>query len=352
VKLKVRRTDATPEKVAVAYAKPLLEEKFAEARKGKQTTLPRKAKLVQQPEGSEIHDTHQTSKFFIERIPKSTLTSAVSGKMATHEMRLTSKSDAENDSKLWFATNFLSSMLMFGLSVLAMYSKHASSLNTERSKVARLEQELQMRQGHVMQLEQEMMKAEDMAGVTDTVFPFTVQDEDSAQDRVRLVKIHCPSASQGDIQVEIIRNGCVVTIQRSDISPEESWSKRFQFRDSEGTYEFKEDQAMLENGYLQLAFRVYAPQRRSFRLPAPVALPSFEARELPQTLPLAFEEATTAQQAPPDTGAQVSLDSSVIFQAPEADAALQEVLDNISEVSSNDVSDEFEIVEAIGMSEL
>lgn len=69
--------------------------------------------------------------------------------------------------------------------------------------------------------------------------------------------------------MEIIFNGCVVTISRKPSEGVDGveWSQRFQFRPSEGLFEMKEDQAALEAGYLTLVFRATDYQSRMFRFP-------------------------------------------------------------------------------------
>jgi hypothetical protein len=273
VKLKVRRTDVTLEKSAVTHARSddsrtrsasqTFVEKLAQVQKAKKTSS--KVKFVQDLVGAEIQETGKTSEYFVEKIPKGTSTSMFSkiSPRATLDLQAQGSSDVSG-----FA-NILSSVLMLGLSAFALYSKHTSSLQTERVKVARLEDELQQMQETVMQLEREKMKEPSLQlPASDMLPPCDVPELPQP--------LHLATAN--------------------------------------------------------------APER-SFQLRVPEPLPTCEPPELPQPLSLA-------------SVTHVDLHSSVVFQAPEADGALEEVLDNITEVSSNDVSDEFEIIEAAGISEL
>merc|ERR1711957_188682 len=46
-----------------------------------------------------------------------------------------------------------------------------------------------------------------------------------------------------------------------------TWKKRFQFEPADGLFEFREDQMVLERGFLQLTFRGYSFQSRAIRFP-------------------------------------------------------------------------------------
>merc|ERR1712232_955454 len=85
----------------------------------------------------------------------------------------------------------------------------------------------------------------------------------------RLIRIQCPGVMHTDIAVNLIFNGCEVTIQRPASCGMESttWTKRFRFRPSDGLFEFKEDQMQLERGILLLVFRAYAFRNRLIRFP-------------------------------------------------------------------------------------
>jgi len=100
-------------------------------------------------------------------------------------------------------------------------------------------------------------------------FTYNISDEMIDQEKVRSIKIQCPGVRHSDVSVEIIFNGCVVTISRQPSQGVGAfeWVQRFQFRPSEGLFEFKEDQATLECGFLTLVFRAYDFQSRPFRFP-------------------------------------------------------------------------------------
>jgi len=100
-------------------------------------------------------------------------------------------------------------------------------------------------------------------------FSFNIADEIRDQGKVRTIKIQCPGVRQKDVFMVIVSNGCEVTIDRQASCGVDAvtWKKRFQFKASEGVFEFEEDQAVLEHGYLTLVFDVRVSQDRVFRLP-------------------------------------------------------------------------------------
>jgi len=85
----------------------------------------------------------------------------------------------------------------------------------------------------------------------------------------RLIKIQCPGVAHADVEVNLIFNGCNVSIRRRACcgTREMRWQKRFRFKTSDGLFEFKEDQMQLEHGYLILVFRAYAFRSRLIRFP-------------------------------------------------------------------------------------
>lgn len=100
-------------------------------------------------------------------------------------------------------------------------------------------------------------------------FGFRILDREVGQETVRLIKIQCPGVEHADVEVELIFNGCVVSLRRRASCGVEAatWRRRFQFRPSDGLFELKEDQMSLERGYLQLFFRAYRFQSRVIRFP-------------------------------------------------------------------------------------
>lgn len=100
-------------------------------------------------------------------------------------------------------------------------------------------------------------------------FGFRILDREVGQETVRLIKIQCPGVEHADVEVELIFNGCIVSLRRRASCGVEAatWRRRFQFRPSDGLFEFKEDQMTLERGYLQLFFRAYRFQSRVIRFP-------------------------------------------------------------------------------------
>jgi len=162
----------------------------------------------------------------------------------------------------------------------------ALDLHTARLEVARLEASLQEKIGEVARLEQElevevgdMMRVGDGVGDLGSEFGFRVWPERSGQETVRFIKIQCPGVSHGDITVNIIFNGCVVRISRAASPGVEAvvWSRRFQFRPSEGLFEFREDQMELDQGFLKLTFRVLPDHHRVVRFPEHFSLAATDA---------------------------------------------------------------------------
>jgi len=72
-----------------------------------------------------------------------------------------------------------------------------------------------------------------------------------------------------NVEVELIFNGCEVLIRRQASLGVEGtlWKKRFQFRPSDGLFEFREEQMQLEDGFLQLVFRACAFHNRRVLFP-------------------------------------------------------------------------------------
>lgn len=99
--------------------------------------------------------------------------------------------------------------------------------------------------------------------------PLAIHDETSEHATARFVRIQCPGVTHDDIEIMIIFNGAVVKIDRKDsqLAPGLTWSRQFQFQLDEGHFEFKEEEARLEYGILQLVFRASTPQPRVFRFP-------------------------------------------------------------------------------------
>merc|ERR1719359_179650 len=114
-----------------------------------------------------------------------------------------------------------------------------------------------------------MMKADHKSEDLGTDFNFHIHDKKVADIVIKTIIIQCPGVKHSEISIEIIFNGCIVTINRpaSQGVPAVEWNKKFQFRPSEGLFEFKEDQATLDKGYLTLVFTATAFQNRSFLFP-------------------------------------------------------------------------------------
>merc|ERR1712232_753846 len=100
-------------------------------------------------------------------------------------------------------------------------------------------------------------------------FGFQIFDTELEQESVRLIKVQCPGVEHSDIEVRLLFNGCEPTVWRKASRGVQAtkWSRRFQFRPSDGLFEFREELMRLEKGYLQLVFRTYSFQSRVIRFP-------------------------------------------------------------------------------------
>jgi len=88
-------------------------------------------------------------------------------------------------------------------------------------------------------------------------------DEHSESETLRSVTIACPGASQEDITVSTLFNGCAVAISCCE-GP--SWTKSFQFRPEDGCFELEEQRVCLEQGRLLLVFRACPVPSRVLQL--------------------------------------------------------------------------------------
>jgi len=141
-----------------------------------------------------------------------------------------------------------------------------------RARALELQQELQTEVG-------DMVAVGQAAGELGQDFNFHIFDTQLDQEVVRLVKIQCPGVDHADVEAELIFNGCNVRVRRRASEGVEgvTWVKRFQFRPSDGLFEFKEEQMRLEHGYLYLVFRAYSFEKRIIRFPRHFSLASSDA---------------------------------------------------------------------------
>eukprot|EP00927_Polykrikos_kofoidii_P008751 TRINITY_DN13650_c0_g1_i1.p1 TRINITY_DN13650_c0_g1~~TRINITY_DN13650_c0_g1_i1.p1 ORF type:complete len:292 (+),score=24.08 TRINITY_DN13650_c0_g1_i1:61-936(+) len=97
-------------------------------------------------------------------------------------------------------------------------------------------------------------------------FTYRTCEKDTDRGLSRLITVECPGVDATGVEIEHFLNGCVISLNRpqSDNVKEMSWTKTFYFDASNGTFEFDEDQAVLENGVLKVAF---VHSRRIFWFP-------------------------------------------------------------------------------------
>ncbi|CAJ1380981.1 unnamed protein product [Effrenium voratum] len=107
-----------------------------------------------------------------------------------------------------------------------------------------------------------------------TDFGHQVVDTLTQEKHLRLIKVQCPGVEHGDVEVELLFNGCHVRIERraSCGVPAASWMRRFEFSPQDGLFEFREDQMRLEQGFLHLIFQHRSFQARRIRFPQHYAL--------------------------------------------------------------------------------
>jgi len=144
----------------------------------------------------------------------------------------------------------------------------------KQAKVAKLEAEIQAEFGNMVQVGDSLQ-----VGELGSDFGFCIFDTEINQESVRLLKIQCPGVKHADVEVELVFNGCDVTIRRQPSRgvPGVTWHRRFQFRPSDGLYEFREEQMQLEEGFLQLVFRACAFQSRLVLFPRYFSLAASDA---------------------------------------------------------------------------
>jgi len=89
-------------------------------------------------------------------------------------------------------------------------------------------------------------------------------DECSDSETLRFVSISCPGASQDDITVSTLFNGCAVAISYLE-GP--SWTKSFQFGPEDGCFQLEEQRVRFDQGTLLLVFRACPVPGRILQLP-------------------------------------------------------------------------------------
>lgn len=137
-----------------------------------------------------------------------------------------------------------------------------SKVQVQSKRISMLEQELHAEFG-------DMVSIGDSDNGLGSDFGFCVFNTEINQEIVRLIKVQCPGVKHSDVEIELIFNGCEVTIERqaSRGVASTTWKRRFQFKPSDGLFEFREEQMMLEDGFLQLVFHACGFQNRRVLFP-------------------------------------------------------------------------------------
>ena len=101
------------------------------------------------------------------------------------------------------------------------------------------------------------------------VWPALVMGDGEKKEKWINIKIQCSGVQHKDVHVDIIFNGCIVklTRQASEGVEAREWVMRFQFKPSQGLFDFVEDQATLDKGYLEIFFRERPYDNRVFKFP-------------------------------------------------------------------------------------
>jgi len=152
------------------------------------------------------------------------------------------------------------------LAAIASCGRHhvclVSEVRVKSKRISMLEQELHAEVG-------DMVCVGDSDSGLGSDFGFCVFNTEINQEVVRLIKVQCPGVKHSDVEIELIFNGCEVTIHRqaSRGVASATWKRRFQFKPSDGLFEFREEQMMLEDGFLQLVFRASGFQNRRVLFP-------------------------------------------------------------------------------------
>merc|ERR1719482_2344884 len=117
-----------------------------------------------------------------------------------------------------------------------------TELDNVRAKLESVQAELDSVQTELNSEVGGMMKADLESKHLGTDFTYHIHDEQVEDGILRSIKIQCPGVRHNEISIEIVFNGCVVTINRQAsrgvVAAE--WVQKFQFRPSQGLFEFKE----------------------------------------------------------------------------------------------------------------
>jgi hypothetical protein len=147
-----------------------------------------------------------------------------------------------------------------------------SEIRVKRERIAVLENELHTEFGSTVSVGE-------FDGGLGTDFGFCIFNTEINQEAVRSIKVQCPGVKHADVEVELIFNGCEVTIRRQASRGVLStvWKRSFQFKPSDGLFELREEQMMLEDGFLHLVFRACPFQNRLVLFPRHFSLSETDA---------------------------------------------------------------------------
>jgi hypothetical protein len=100
---------------------------------------------------------------------------------------------------------------------------------------------------------------------------FSVTYEKNEQEIACLINIQCPGVQHEHVEGVLFYNGIAIKITKPAAGgiAALNWTQKFHFPWDEGLFDFKADEARLENGELSLKFKASSPvaQRRVFKFP-------------------------------------------------------------------------------------
>jgi hypothetical protein len=100
---------------------------------------------------------------------------------------------------------------------------------------------------------------------------FSVTYEKNEQDIACLINIQCPGVQHEHVEGVLFYNGITIKISKPAAGgiAALNWTQKFHFPWDEGLFDFKADEARLENGLLSLVFKASSPvaQKRVFKFP-------------------------------------------------------------------------------------
>jgi len=142
------------------------------------------------------------------------------------------------------------------------------ALHVQRAKQAHLAEQLKEARNELGKQHEELVMLRAQVKSSED-FAMSICDVGTSTGKSRYIRIQCPGVIHRDIEIELIFNGAIFYIERTEFSGMTAvkWKKQVQFPLQEGHFEFKEEAARLEYGILQVVFDNSVTPRRVFRFP-------------------------------------------------------------------------------------